>query len=160
VTTRRTNTTSTDPVIDARDDDVALLLDGSSTVDRQVQYREWVARMQAKREAARRRIRGQNAEEPAPSYWRTEDLYRDSERVAGEEMRHRPDPTAVAEMLAVLRLPGGASARDIERAYRALAKEHHPDYHVDDDEATRAYHAEQMRRVNEAYARLRQLESA
>jgi DnaJ-domain-containing protein 1 len=161
VTTRRAGDTGGDPVIDARDDSVTILLDGASTTaQREAQYREWVERMRVKRETARQRIRGTATEPETPNYWRTEDVFRESERVANEDLGRRPDPIVVSEMLAVLGLENGASAREIEGAYRRLAKEHHPDHHVSDDEPTRAHHADQMRRINEAYGRLRQLESA
>jgi curved DNA-binding protein CbpA len=48
----------------------------------------------------------------------------------------------------------------VEVAFRTLAKAHHPDLHIAADEATRAFHAERMGRINEAYARLRELELA
>jgi DnaJ-domain-containing protein 1 len=149
-----------EPVIDAREERVTILLDGSQPQpDREAQYRDWAERMRAKRESAQQRIRGAVVDE-SPSYWRPEDVFRESERVAGEELGRRPDPVAVSEMLAVLGLRAGATPHQIEQAYRTLAKQHHPDRHLDDDENTRGFHADQMRRVNEAFTRLRHLESA
>ncbi len=54
---------------------------------------------------------------------------------------------------------GEPTANQVETAFRRLAKQHHPDRHIGADEATRAYHLDQMRRINEAYSRLRQLQS-
>jgi DnaJ-domain-containing protein 1 len=150
-----------DPVIDARDESATILLDeDQTTAEREAQYREWAERMRVKRETARQRIRGLGADEEPPTYWRTEDVYRESERLAGEDLGRRPDPVVISEMLAVLGLQPGATAREMEGAYRRLAKQHHPDHHLTDDETTRAHHTDQMRRINEAYTRLRQLESA
>ena len=64
------------------------------------------------------------------------------------------------DLLAVFGIVGEPSPRQVETAFRRLAKEHHPDRHIDADEATRAFHLDQMRRINEAYSRLRQLELA
>lgn len=50
----------------------------------------------------------------------------------------------------------GVSAGDevatIRRAYLAAARRHHPDFHADADPATRHGNAEQMRRLNDAWA--------
>jgi curved DNA-binding protein CbpA len=51
---------------------------------------------------------------------------------------------------AVLGVPRGATALQVARAHRRLAKQHHPDLHGSADGAAEA--AERMRRVNEAWA--------
>ncbi|CAN5418876.1 hypothetical protein BH10ACT1_BH10ACT1_10450 [soil metagenome] len=50
-----------------------------------------------------------------------------------------------------LGVPVGAGAAEIRQAYLAAARRHHPDFHVDADEATRARNARQMQQVNEAW---------
>ena len=151
-----------DPIDLPRDeDDVRIVLDEpEATLDRAARYQDWVERMRSKRAANQQRIRAADTDTDAPpTYWRAEDLYRESRRVADAELPRRNDPL-VQELLAVFGLSGEPSPRQIEVAFRRLAKEHHPDRHVDADEAVRTHHLEQMRRVNEAYARLRQLQMA
>ncbi|MCU1498554.1 MAG: molecular chaperone DnaJ [Acidimicrobiales bacterium] len=58
-----------------------------------------------------------------------------------------------------LGVPAGAGAAEIRQAYLAAARRHHPDFHLDDDDAARAHHARQMQVVNEAWAVLGQAES-
>lgn len=138
-------------------DDVTIDLDEAEpTAERAEQYRDWAERLRVKRSVAQDRIRGTATEESA-NYWRTEDVYRESRRLADEEVPRPADPL-VQELLAVFGLTGEPSPRQVEVEFRRLAKEHHPDRHVDADEATRAYHLHQMRRINEAYSRLRQLQ--
>jgi hypothetical protein len=169
VSSRRRDQSSRDPVVGSRHDDddhrdevddvddVTIVMDDAElTADRAVQYQEWVERMRTKRAANQQRIRGTGDEAP-PTYWRTEDLYRESQRVAAEEVPRRSDPL-VQELLAVFGLSGQPTAGQIEAAFRRLAKEHHPDRHVAADQDVRDRHLDQMRRVNEAYARLRQLQ--
>lgn len=145
------------PIVLPRDDDATIDLDEPGlTTYRAAQYREWAERLRVKREVAKDRIRGAASTEP-PTYWRTEDVYRESQRLADEEVPQRADPI-VQDLLAVFGITGDPSPRQVEVAFRRLAKEHHPDRHVGADDATRAYHLEQMRRINEAYSRLRQLQ--
>ncbi len=51
-----------------------------------------------------------------------------------------------------LGVPVGAGEGDIRRAYLDAARRHHPDYHVDADEPTRARNARRMQQVNEAWS--------
>jgi DnaJ-domain-containing protein 1 len=147
------------PVPPRADHDVTSDLDGSPVnEDRAAQYRDWADRLRAKRVTAKRRIQGPPAEAP-PSYWNTDDVYRESRRLIDEEVPPRTDPV-VQDLLAVFGIVGEPAPRQVETAFRRLAKEHHPDRHIDDDEATRSFHLDQMRRINEAYSRLRQLELA
>lgn len=129
-------------------DDVAM------TSDRATQYRDWVERMRAKRER-NRRIADDDPHE-APSYWRAEHVFADGDHTSGS--RPTPSDAIVQELLGVLGLSGQPSPGEVEAAFRRLAKVHHPDRHVAADDATREYHLDQMRRINDAYARLRQLE--
>ena len=157
---RRERNGGEEPTIPPRaDDDVTIDVDDSLiTDDRAAQYRDWADRLRSKRATAKQRIQGIPAEAP-PNYWDTDNVYRESRRLTDEEVPLKTDPL-VQELLAVFGIVGEPAPRQVEAAFRRLAKEHHPDRHVDDDEATRAFHLEQMRRINEAYSRLRQLELA
>jgi hypothetical protein len=123
--------------------------------DRADRYRDWAARLRDKKAAARE-------PEPDPAstagYWSAEALFADSRRVEREESRDRPNPWRVRELLAVFDLRDGATTADIGTAYRRLAKQHHPDRYVQADPGTREFHADQMRRIIDAYQELRQLE--
>jgi DnaJ-class molecular chaperone len=59
-----------------------------------------------------------------------------------------------------LDLREGANLDDVSRAYKQLAKQHHPDRFVEADEDTRRFHQERMACINQAYRTLRQLELA
>lgn len=52
----------------------------------------------------------------------------------------------------LLGLEPGCDAAQIRRAYLDAARRHHPDFHVDADEVTRATNARQMQVLNEAWA--------
>lgn len=123
--------------------------------ERAAEYSAWADRLREKREATKRRMNGEEVE--VGTYWSAEHVFRESERVAEAELATRPDPLVLTGKLSVLGLDGSASTDDIERAYRRLAKQHHPDFHHDADEQTRAYHTEQMRQVNEAYHALKRV---
>jgi len=56
----------------------------------------------------------------------------------------------VLDPYAVLGVPRGATALQVARAHRRLAKRHHPDLHGASESA--ATEAERMRRINEAWA--------
>jgi hypothetical protein len=142
------------------DDNVTISLDEPAlTDDRAAEYRDWADRLHDKRETNRRRIRG-DADEPAANYWTADNVYRESRRLVDEEAPRRSDPVVVRDLLAVFGIVGEPRPRQVELEFRRLAKVHHPDRHVDADADTREYHLDQMRRINEAYARLRQLELA
>lgn len=157
---RRNQGTDRDRIDLPRDEDVIVLGDTESH-DRAAEYREWVARMRAKRAANQQRIRAASAAprvQGPSSYWTAEQVFRESQRVAEAEAGNPRDALAIQELLAVLGLSGAPEPDEIEAAFRRLAKAHHPDRHVHADEATRNHHLEQMRRVNEAYAHLRRLQ--
>ncbi|HSI99055.1 MAG TPA: J domain-containing protein [Patescibacteria group bacterium] len=56
----------------------------------------------------------------------------------------------VLDPYAILGVPRGATALQVARAHRRLAKRHHPDLHGASESA--ATEAERMRRINEAWA--------
>lgn len=140
--------------------------------DRAQQYAAWAERMRTKRAAAKARIaadqqavgaaagatgapRAEGA--PGPTYWTTDALFAESRRVGEQEAAARPDPTVVAELLAVLDLREGADPDQLAAAYRRAAKAHHPDRFVHADEATRRFHEERMLEINRAHGQLRAL---
>lgn len=51
----------------------------------------------------------------------------------------------------VLGADPASDASELRRAYLARAREHHPDFHVDDDPATRLLAEERMRSINDAW---------
>lgn len=51
-----------------------------------------------------------------------------------------------------LGVPVGAPAAQIRQAYLDAARRHHPDFHLGEDAATQAHHADRMQVVNEAWA--------
>jgi DnaJ domain len=161
VSPRRSDDGSDEAIDSPRNDgDVAIDIDDVPlTSARAEQYQDWVERMHRKRESNQQRILGSHDEgKNDASYWRAEDVFLESERLASGGLSHRDTPRT-DEMLAVLGLSGDPSTRDVELAFRRLALEHHPDRHVEADESTRAHHLDQMRRINEAYAALRRLQS-
>lgn len=140
------------------DDNVTISIDEPAlTRERAAAYQDWVERMRRKRTTNQRRIQGRG-DEPRLDYWSPDNVFRESERLAEEEAPDPRDRAAVRDLLAVFGIVGEPHPRQVEGEFRRLAKLHHPDRHVDADEATRSYHLDQMRRINEAYARLRQLE--
>lgn len=74
------------------------------------------------------------------------------ERVDDADTPNRPPPAGPNDDLTVscqlLGVSPSASWEEVERAYRAKAKRHHPDHGGDEDA---------MRALNDAYARLRRL---
>ena len=52
----------------------------------------------------------------------------------------------------VLGVPMGADQPEIQRAYRSLARRHHPDFHADADQATQTRNRRRMQDVNEAWS--------
>lgn len=121
------------------------------------QYSAWADRMRSKRTRNQEMIAGEPTEEPA-TYWNTETVFTESERVAQEEVVNRPDPLVVHNLLKTLGLQTGATTVDITSAYKQLVKAHHPDQYLQADEATQAFHDERMREVNTAYRSLRTLD--
>lgn len=51
-----------------------------------------------------------------------------------------------------LGVPVGAPPATVRQAYLDSARRHHPDFHADADQATRAHHALQMQSINQAWA--------
>ena len=55
----------------------------------------------------------------------------------------------------ILGLKDGASQEDIKKAYRQLAKEHHPDKFVNASDSEKKFHESKMKEINEAYENLK-----
>ena len=55
----------------------------------------------------------------------------------------------------ILGLKDGASQEDIKKAYRQLAKEHHPDKFVNASDSEKKFHEDKMKEINEAYENLK-----
>lgn len=120
------------------------------------QYSAWANRMRSKRTRNQEMIIGEQAPEPV-SYWNTETVFVESERIAQDEVKDRPDPLVVHSLLEILDLRDGATQQDIAIAYKQLVKQHHPDKFVEADEETQTFHDERMREINTAYRSLRTL---
>lgn len=54
----------------------------------------------------------------------------------------------------VLGIQQGASQEEIKKAFRAKAKEHHPDKYANATQAERDYHEKKFKEINEAYEKL------
>ena len=54
----------------------------------------------------------------------------------------------------ILGLKDGASQEEIKKAYRQLAKEHHPDKFVNASDSDKKYHENKMKEINDAYENL------
>lgn len=48
----------------------------------------------------------------------------------------------------------GASQADIKKAYREMARKHHPDRYATSDEDVKKYHEKKFKEINEAYEKL------
>jgi hypothetical protein len=121
-----------------------------STDELRSDYAAWRQRLSDKAANNRAKATGADATsstgpDTRAGYWDPDALFRDSERVAGEETTH----------LAVLDLRDDATAHQILTAYRNLAKLHHPDRWADADDDVRLYHENCMRNLNEAYHALK-----
>ena len=55
----------------------------------------------------------------------------------------------------ILGLKDGASQEEIKKAYRQLAKEHHPDKFANASDSEKKYHESKMKEINEAYENLK-----
>ena len=55
----------------------------------------------------------------------------------------------------ILGVKDGASQEEIKKAYRQLAKEHHPDKFVNASDSEKKFHEDKMKEINEAYENLK-----
>ena len=55
----------------------------------------------------------------------------------------------------ILGVKDGASQEEIKKAYRQLAKEHHPDKFVNASDSEKKFHENKMKEINEAYENLK-----
>lgn len=128
-----------------------------ATQARADQYSAWAERLREKRTRNQERIRGAQSDVPdeRATYWTTEALFDESQRVEQEELESGDFVRHTRQLLAMFNLNEGASMKQITDAYRGLAKLHHPDRYVAADADTQHKHADQMQRLNAAYRALR-----
>ena len=62
--------------------------------------------------------------------------------------------TDKSKYYSILGVSRGASQDEIKKAYRKLAKEHHPDRFVNSSESEKKYHENKMKEINDAYENL------
>ena len=118
-------------------------------------YTAWADRMTAKRNRDQADILDEHPGPPV-NHW-------SAEAVLGTADDHRPvddgasaDPRETGPALGLLGLSPGADGQEVTAAFRALAKQHHPDRWAGAAEPLRRRHAEEMLRINRAYRILRE----
>jgi hypothetical protein len=122
--------------------------------DKRAEYADWAERMKVKRAEKVDRVRelsDDKGDADGPTYWSADAVWEESRRLEDEGTSL---VVTRVEHLAVLGLGGDATQEEVVSMYRRKAKEHHPDRFPDADEATRAYHVEQMQRISSAYRAL------
>lgn len=62
--------------------------------------------------------------------------------------------TDKSKYYSILGISRGASQDEIKKAYRKLAKEHHPDRFVNSSDSEKKYHENKMKEINDAYENL------
>ena len=62
--------------------------------------------------------------------------------------------TDKSKYYSILGISRGASQDEIKKAYRKLAKEHHPDKFVNSSDSEKKYHENKMKEINDAYENL------
>ena len=62
--------------------------------------------------------------------------------------------TDKSKYYSILGVSRGASQDEIKKAYRKLAKEHHPDRFVNSSDSEKKYHENKMKEINDAYENL------
>lgn len=62
--------------------------------------------------------------------------------------------TDKSKYYSILGVNRGASQDEIKKAYRKLAKEHHPDRFVNSSDSEKKYHENKMKEINDAYENL------
>ena len=126
--------------------------------DEAARYEEWVDRLHERRVLLQRtvaEIDGRLTTEAAPSYWEAAQVFADGRPTAEVPDEGAPTQAEVMHALAVLDLPVGASADEVASRFRSVVKLHHPDIHVDADDATRAEQTVRFRTANQAINVLR-----
>ena len=118
-------------------------------------YSAWADRLREKRQRDQAHVRGVDAADPRPSPLERSHRHRSAGPARGGRPVLAPAPGEADRQLGVLGLEPGASAEEVNLAYRRLAKVHHPDRWAEADAATRRHHSEEMLRVNAAYRALR-----
>jgi hypothetical protein len=129
---------------------------GDDGVDRQAAYAAWADRMRSHKKD---KLAGivPDPDEPEPSkatvspHWDSSTLFVSIQ----DEGPPAPALMGTRELLAVLALEEGATEREVQSAFRRLAKEHHPDRWHDAPPEERAGHEVRMSLIVEVHAELR-----
>lgn len=129
---------------------------GPAPADRQAAYAAWAERMRSHKKDKLAGIvpdPDDDADEPPPTspYWDPANLF-DSD---GDRGPADPVRMGNTELFALLELSEGASMDEVHRAYRRLAKTHHPDRWVGASPEVRAQHQATMALIAEAHSELR-----
>jgi hypothetical protein len=103
----------------------------------------------AARAAERGRKRREAAERRAERKTRQRRAQEEAKRAEREAVRTRARGT---DPYAILGVTPNTTAEEVDRAYRRLARAHHPDLHRDGTPQERAAREAQMKRVNAAYS--------
>lgn len=127
--------------------------------ERRDAYAAWAERMKTHKKEKLASVVEESAPGPGgpadgPSvYWDSEMLFGEARRVeTGDDPRLMSD----SDLLAMLGLHGGATAREVQVAYRQAAKLHHPDRWVEAVAEVQQEHADQMTRIATAYQTLKE----
>jgi hypothetical protein len=132
-------------------------LDGfgpTSAEDDARRYSAWAGRLHDKSVRDHATIVGSPTEpSPAMGYWSSDSV------LSGSDLLFDPgaatDQIRKARLLLEFGLAPDATQAEISAAYRALAKDHHPDRWVQADEDSRAHHAERILHINAVHEVLR-----
>lgn len=97
-----------------------------------------------------------SSKESSGGYWGEEDDY--ARQDAANQQRSKHDQQ-IADWYAALELPEGSDLDAVQKAWRRLLRQFHPDKHAADDEKARVAH-EVTQQLNEAYNGLKKHLSA
>jgi hypothetical protein len=129
--------------------------------EREAAYAAWAERMRSHKKQKLAGIEPEQPEEeasakpPLSPYWDSSTLF------APSEYERPDDPTLMEtkELLAILEVSPEVTDDELTKAFRRLAKEHHPDRWHDADPAVRAAHEDRMALITEVHRELRRRRS-
>lgn len=129
---------------------------GGDGTDRAAAYAAWADRMKSHKKQKLADITpdadadADPDDRPFSPYWDNATLF----QPAPEE---GSDPTLMEtkQLYAILEVPEGSDLKEIQGAYRRLAKEHHPDRWTSASAELKAEHEEKMALIAEAHSELR-----
>lgn len=141
----------------AGSDDPVVATDDEADPARQAAYAAWADRMKSHKKDKLADIPpdvdpDQEVSRAAPSvYWDASNLF----QPAPEEVRADPSMMETRQLLGILEVTDGSDERELQLAYRRLAKEHHPDRWQAASPEEQAEHQERMALISEAYSEIR-----